>query len=230
MKLQTALIFLLFCALTSSLAGQTNNRVTDTEVWLKTGAKIDLFERWELGVQEQIRFDDDVNALKNFHTEMELTFKPTDNLSLHVVSRYITRNDNRGAIQGFEDLFRYQFGVSYKHALGDLRLKYRALYQHRNEIGISESQGNIPEKFLRLRTSATYKIKNWKYDPEFRVEYFNALNDEVGTNNQFRLGIGTERDYKEFGELGFFYLFESSLGLNIKELTHIFSFKYTYSF
>jgi len=129
-----------------------------------------------------------------------------------------------------EDLFRYQFGVSYKHALGDLRLKYRALYQHRNEIGISESQGNIPEKFLRLRTSATYKIKNWKYDPEFRVEYFNALNDEVGTNNQFRLGIGTERDYKEFGELGFFYLFESSLGLNIKELTHIFSFKYTYSF
>ena len=111
MKFQTALIFLLLCALTSSLTGQTNNRVTDTEVWLKTGAKIDLFERWELGIEEQIRFDDNVNALKNFHTEMELTFKPTDDLSIHVVSRYITRNDNRGAIQGFEDLFRYQVGL-----------------------------------------------------------------------------------------------------------------------
>lgn len=204
--------------------------MSDIEVWLKAGAKVDLFERWELAVEEQIRFDEDVDALKNFHTELELTFKPTDNLSLHAVSRYITRNDNRGAIQGFEDLFRYQLGVSYKHEVGQLRLKYRALYQHRNEIGISESQGDIPEKFLRLRTSAVYKIKDWKYDPVFRVEYFNALNEEVGTNNQFRLGFGTERDYKKFGELGFFYLFESSLGLNIKQLTHILSFKYTYSF
>ena len=124
----------------------------------------------------------------------------------------------------------FDIKLDYKHDFGGLRLKYRALYQHRNEIGISESQGDIPEIFLRLRTSATYKIKSWKYDPEFRVEYFNALNDGVGTNNQFRLGIGTERDYKQFGELGFFYLFESSLGLNIKQLTHIFSFKYTYSF
>lgn len=230
MKLSTFFICLVICTATNSLIGQTNNRVVDTEVWLKAGAKIDLFERWELEVEEQIRFDEDVNALKNFHTEIALTFKATDDLSIHAVSRYITRNDNRGAIQGFEDLFRYQLGASYKHDLGDLRLKYRILYQNRNEMGISESQGDIPEKFLRLRTSVVYKIKNWKYDPAFRVEYFNALNNEVGTNNQYRLGIGTEREYKKFGELGFYYLFESSLGLNIKQLTHIFSFKYTYSF
>lgn len=221
---------LIICSLTLSAFGQSGGRVSDIEVWLKAGAKVDLFERWELAVEEQIRFDEDVNALKNFHTEIELTFKLTDNLSLHAMSRYITRNDNRGSVQGFEDLFRYQLGASYKHYLGQLRMKYRALYQHRNEIGISEAQGDIPEKFLRLRTSVEYKIKDWKYDPEFRVEYFNALNDEVGTNNQIRFGFGTEREYKKFGELGFFYLFESSLGLNIKQLTHILSFKYSYSF
>lgn len=228
MKNLSIFLLALFCTFPSASIAQSNR--VDTEVWLKAGAKMDLSEKWGLSVEEQIRFDDDVNALKNYHTELEITFKPVKSFSLHAVSRYITRNDNSGSIQGFEDLFRYQLGASYKHDLGDLRLKYRLLYQNRNEVGISESQGDIPEKFLRFRTSVTYKIKDWKYDPSFRVEYFNALNEEVGTNNQYRLAIGTERDYKKFGELGFFYLFESSLGLNVKRLTHIFSFKYTYSF
>ncbi len=223
-------IYLFLGLFAFSAHGQSNLRVSDIEVWLKAGGKIDLSDKWEVAFEEQIRFDDDVNALKNYHTEFELTFKPIKALSLHAVSRYITRNDNSGSIQGFEDLFRYQLGASYKQELGQLRLKYRALYQHRNEIGISEAQGDIPEKFLRLRSSVEYKIKDWKYDPEFRVEYFSALNKEVGTNNQFRLGFGTERDYKKYGELGFFYLFESSLGLNIKQFTHILSFKYTYTF
>ncbi|OEK02944.1 hypothetical protein BFP97_16055 [Roseivirga sp. 4D4] len=229
-KFRILLTAFLVCFFTVSAFGQSGGRVSDVEVWLKAGGKVDLTDKWEIAFEEQIRFDDDVNALKNFHTEIQLTFKPIEALSLHAVSRYITRNDNSGSIQGFEDLFRYQFGASYKHDLGQLRMKYRALYQHRNEVGISEAQGDIPEKFLRLRTSAEYKIKDWKYDPQVRVEYFNALNDEVGTNNQIRFGFGTERDYKKFGELGFFYLFESSLGLNIKQLTHILSFKYTYTF
>jgi len=229
-KLRILFTAFLVCFLTFSAFGQSGGRVSDIEVWLKAGGKVDLSDKFEMAFEEQIRFDDDVNALKNFHTEIQLTFKPTKGLSLHAVSRYITRNDNSGSIQGFEDLFRYQLGASYKHELGQLRMKYRALYQHRNEVGISEAQGDIPEKFLRLRTSAVYKIKDWKYDPEVRIEYFNALNDEVGTNNQIRFGFGTERDYKKFGELGFFYLFESSLGLNIKQLTHILSFKYTYTF
>lgn len=220
----------LICASGTSAFAQSGGRVSDIEVWLKAGGKVDLSDKFELAFEEQIRFDDDVNALKNYHTEIQLTFKPTNALSFQAVSRYITRNDNRGSIQGFEDLFRYQLGVGYKHDLGQLRMKYRALFQHRNEIGVSEAQGDIPEKFLRLRTSAVYKIKDWKYDPEVRIEYFNALNDEVGTNNQIRFGFGTERDYQKFGELGFFYLFESSLGLNIKQLTHILSFKYTYTF
>lgn len=223
-------ISLFLCFFGYSVLGQSNLQVSDIEVWLKLGGKIDLTDRWSLAFEEQIRFDDNVKALKNYHTEVALSFRLTKSLGVHVVSRYITRNDNRGSIQGFEDLFRYQLGLSYKHELGQLRLKYRVLYQHRNEIGISEVQGDIPEKFLRLRSSVVYKIKDWKYDPEFRVEYFNALNDMVGTNNQLRLGIGTEREYKQFGELGFFYLFESSLGLNIKQLTHILSFKYTYTF
>ena len=52
----------------------------------------------------------------------------------------------------------------------------------------------------------------------------------VNTNQSIRFGIGTERDYDKFGELGIDYLIDLSLGLAIKEIAHILSLKYTYTF
>ncbi|MCE7995750.1 MAG: DUF2490 domain-containing protein [Roseivirga sp.] len=203
---------------------------TDFEVWLKAGIKYKLNDRWSFDLEEQIRFDDDANALKNYHSELGIKFELNKFLDLLLTTRYITRNDNRGNRQGFEDHFRYQLGLSAKHDMDRFELKHRLLYQHRNEVGLSEADGDISRRFFRWRSGATYKIKNWKYDPQFNAEYFLGLNkDAAGIENSIRFTFGTERKYKKVGEFGIFYRYETTLGTPIDEITHVLALKYTYT-
>ena len=206
-------------------------RLTEFELWLKAGGKVNLTDKLRLSFEEQIRFDNDISDLKNFHTEFDLRYALNDQIDFHAVGRYITRNDNQGENQGFEDLFRYQLGFSYKHRTGQWRFKHRLLYQNRNELGIGKDAGDIPEQFARLRSNIEYKIKNWKYDPQFRIEYFGALNsNEATTVDQLRIGFGTEREIDKIGEFGFFFLFDRTKENDITFIDQIFFFKYTYLF
>ncbi|NVK86103.1 MAG: DUF2490 domain-containing protein [Cytophagia bacterium] len=224
-------VFLLFCILfswASILKAQTDS---DFELWLKMGGKVDLGEKWRLDFEEQIRFDENVGAVKNYHTEAEINFKASKNLDLVFVPRFIRRNDNSGDTQGYENLIRFQIGGKFEHESGQFEFKHRLLFQHRNQMGVKKNEGDVPEKFLRYKLNTQYKIKDWKYDPEFSVEYFQPIdNDLVNTNKSIRFGIGTERDYDQFGEFGIDYMIDLSLGLAIREVAHILSFKYTYSF
>jgi hypothetical protein len=214
----------------TAFSEQLRAQQTDFEVWLKAGIKYEISDRWDLALEEQIRFDDDANALKNYHTELELKFKVDKLLDLILATRYITRNDNRGNRQGFEDHFRYQLGLGLKHDLGQFELKHRLLYQHRNEIGLSEDEGDVSRRYFRLRSGFTYKIKDWKYDPELNLEYFGAMNKaEAGIENSIRFTIGTERKYKKVGEFGIYYRYETTLGTIVDEITHVLALKYTYT-
>lgn len=210
---------------------QVGTSETDTELWLKAGAEFKVGEKWEFGVEEQLRFDEQIGAVKNYHTELEIKYSLTDQLDLRVVPRYIRRNDNQGSAQGYEDLFRYQVGVGYKHRWNQLEFKHRALFQNRNELGVSEEEGDIPRHFFRWRTGLEYKIKNWKYDPIFRTEYFKSLNGaKAGTDDAIRFSIGTDRNYDGVGKFGIFYMYETTIDAIDTEIAHIISLRYTYSF
>lgn len=224
-------LFLLFLFTLSCMTVALAQSNSDFELWLKMGGKVDLAEKWRLNFEEQIRFDENIGAVKNYHTEAEIIFRPNKQFNLMFVPRFIRRNDNSGDTQGYENVIRFQLGGSYEHESGQFEFKHRVLFQHRNEMGIKKDEGDVPEKFLRYKLNTQYKIKNWKYDPEFSIEYFQPVdNSMVNTNQSIRFGIGTERDYDKFGELGIDYLIDLSLGLAIKEIAHILSLKYTYTF
>ena len=150
-------IFLIACY---TIVSAQTTQLTDVELWLKAGGKIDLSERLRLSVEEQIRFDNDLADLKNFHTEIDLRYELTEQWDLHAVGRYMTRNDNQGENQGFEDRFRYQLGSSYSHKTGRWRFKHRLLYQNRNNLERTKGQGDVHRQFLRVRTNVEYKVKN----------------------------------------------------------------------
>ena len=219
-------ICFLLCA-----SGAYAQRSTDLELWMKLGGKVDLSEKWRLNFEEQIRFDESVSAVKNYHSELELIYRPSKNVDVFFVPRFIRRNDNSGDNQGYENLIRFQLGGAYEHESGQFEFKHRLLYQHRNEMGVKKDEGDVPEKVIRYKLSTEYKIKNWKYDPQFSVEYFNAL-DKPLTNefNGIRFGIGTERGYDQLGEFGIDYLLDLTLGRPVPQVAHIISFKYTYKF
>ena len=206
-------------------------RLTDVELWLKAGAKVDLTQKLRLSFEEQIRFDNDLADLKSYHSELDFRYELSDNFDLLAVGRFITRNDNEGANQGFEDRFRYQLGTSYAHRTGQWRFKHRLLYQNQNDLEITKGQGDVHEQFLRLRTNVGYKVKNWKYDPQFRVEYFSPLKtSDTESVNEVRIGFGTEREYKRLGEFGFFFLMDFYKEGSVSFVDQAFFLKYTYLF
>ncbi|WP_420388505.1 DUF2490 domain-containing protein [Roseivirga sp.] len=222
---------ILFCLFTGWQSISQAQSTSDFELWLKLGGKADLSEKWRLNMEQQIRFDENVGAVKNYHTELELVYRANSKVDLFFVPRFIRRNDNSGDTQGYENLFRFQLGGAYEHESGQFEFKHRLLFQHRNELGIKKDEGDVPELFVRYKINTEYKIKDWKYDPEFSVEYFQAIDQEFAdNNNSIRFAIGTERDYDRFGELGIDYMIDLSLGLAIREVAHILSFKYTYVF
>jgi len=206
-------------------------RLTDVELWLKAGAKVDLTQKLRLSFEEQIRFDNDLADLKNYHTELDFRYELSERFDLLAVGRFITRNDNEGENQGFENRFRYQVGTSYAHRTGQWRFKHRLLYQNRNDLERTKAQGDVHEQFWRLRTNVEYKIKDWKYDPQFRVEYFGTLNpEETGAVDQTRIGFGTEREYDKLGEFGFFFLMDFYKEGGVSFVDQAFFLKYTYLF
>ena len=228
--LRLLLLVLFLGLLGQQLKGQ-NLRLTDVELWLKAGGKVDITNKLRLAFEEQMRFDNDLGDLKNYHTELDLRYRLTNHVQLHAVGRYITRNDNSGENQGFEDLFRYQIGGSYLHRSGRWRFKHRLLYQNRNDLEVTKADGDVHEQFVRMRSNVEYKIKDWKYDPQFRIEYFGALNaTDAQTVDQIRIGFGTERNYNKIGEFGFFFLMDFTKERDISFIDQIFFLKYTYAF
>lgn len=208
-----------------------NGSVQDLELWLKAGAQADLTNELQLEAEQQIRFDENASEVKNYHTEIALSYALHDQVELFFVNRFIRRNDNRGDVQGYESHFRYQFGTQISHKLNQFRFKHRLLFQHRNELGLRREEGDIARRFLRYRFLTEYKIKNWPYDPRIKVEYFNDLPKEFAeTNDQLRFGIGTERKYKKIGQFSVDYLIERSLDLPVTQWTYILVFRYEYRF
>ncbi len=205
--------------------------VQDLELWLKAGAQTNLTDELQLEAEQQIRFDENASEVKNYHTEVALSYALHDQVDLLFVNRFIRRNDNSGDVQGYESHFRYQFGTQISHKLNQFRFKHRLLYQHRNELGLRREEGDVARRFLRYRFLTEYKIKNWPYDPRIKVEYFNDLPKEFAeTNDQIRFGIGTERKYKKIGQFSFDYLIERSLDIPVTKWTYIFVFRYEYRF
>lgn len=203
----------------------------DLELWLKAGAQVDLTDALQLEAEQQIRFDENASEVKNYHTEVALTYALDDHVDLFFVNRFIRRNDNKGDVQGYESHYRYQVGTQIKHKLNQFRFKHRLIYQHRNELGLSSAEGDIAKRFLRYRFLTEYKIKNWPYDPRVKIEYFNDLPKEFAeTNDQLRFGIGTERSYKNIGQFSLDYLIERSLDIPVTQWTYILVFRYEYRF
>lgn len=225
MRKQFFSLFLGLCL--TPLVAQVGTSETDTELWLKAGAEVKLSDKWELAIEEQLRFENNIGQVKNYHTELEVKYNLSDKLDLRLTSRYIRRN----AVPEYRERFRYQLGAGYKHEWNRLEFKHRALFQNRNELGVSESEGDIPRHYFRWRSGVEYKIRDWKYDPIFRVEYFAATNGaKAGTDDSIRFAIGTERKHDGIGEFGIFYLYENTVNAIDTEKVHIISLRYSYRF
>ena len=124
---------------------------------------------------------------------------------------------------------RYHVDLKYKVAVNQLDIRLRARYQNKNELGISELDGDLPTQNIRFKTSFDYNIANWPLDPEFSAEVFQRAQKGEGFRySKIRLTLGTSYKIEKIGKFGVFYRYEDSARNIIPNEFSILGFKYTY--
>jgi hypothetical protein len=204
--------------------------VRDFETWTSAGVRLKLNKDWEFSLAEQLRLKTNSTIVNNYFTEFEAQYSGFKGFEIGAGLRYIKENDNKGKIQGYESHLRYQFDLGYKHKLGKFKMDYRTRFQNKNELQVSEEQGDTAVNKLRFKIGTEYNIKNWKFDPKASVEFFNLL----GTGfDKYRVTIGTSYGLKKYGDISLFYRMEKELKpafVNYPKTTNIIGLNYIYSF
>ncbi|WP_288956379.1 DUF2490 domain-containing protein [uncultured Polaribacter sp.] len=204
---------------------------TDLTLWNSITLDYELNKKWNLGLEGQFRFKENISVIDAYFTEFSGEYKLSKGFRIGAALRYIRENDNKGNIQGYENHFRFHLEAKYKHKIKDLKIGYRLRYQNKNELGVSYDEGDFVNQNLRFKTSLTYNFKKWSLDPKFAAEIFHRFQEGKDNGfNKYRLTFGTDYKIKNYGEIGVYYRFEKQLNVDFPDTTNIIGLKYTYSF
>ena len=120
---------------------------------------------------------------------------------------------------------------NYEYEIGRFDLQHRLRYTNKTEFGLAEeADKDFAGQRLRFKTSAVYKIKDWKLDPEFAAELFSRFGQDTDSEvDKYRLTLGSAYGLKDAGEISFYYRFESDFAKLDRESEHILGIKYKYT-
>ena len=223
-------VFLSLVLITSISYSQTKN-AKNFEGWTTIGFEYELNKNWNFELEEQLRLKENISEIDEYFTQFGVEYSLSKKIKIGAGGRYIRENDNRGKIQGYENHFRFNVDISYKHKINAFLLKYRVRYQNKNELGVGNSEGDYANQHIRFKTSIGYNIKNWKLKPKFSAEIYNHF--EKGKNNgydKYRITLGTEYKLKKLGKLTLFYRKEKELNESMPKIKNIIGLKYVYTF
>ena len=118
-----AIIPIIFLVFSLTAIGQTT--ATDTELWTSIGLEYEASSKWSFEIEEALRLKDNIGAVDQYFTQLTASYKLFKGTRIGVGGRYIRRNDNRGAIQGYEDRFRFHIDATYKYDINRFSLRHR---------------------------------------------------------------------------------------------------------
>ena len=221
----------LICTLTfglSSIHAQSN---PDLEGWSAVEIDLKATKKLSFSVSEHLRSRNDISTVKNYFTQIKAKYEVLKNFELGGGIRYITRNDDVGNKQDLESFFRYQFDASYSQKINKIGVLLRLRYQNKNQLGMSEEEGDIAQEFIRTRIGLRYKIKAVKLNVRLFAEHFNQPNNSKleHTETRTRYTLKLSRKFKKIGKFNVLYGIEKN-NLN-QDITNksILGFKYAYT-
>ena len=110
-------------------------------------------------------------------------------------------------------------------------VSFRLRYQNKNQLGLSESEGDIPTEYTRYRMGLSYKVKPLKLNVKLFGEVFNEPQspEENKGFNRHRYTLKLSRKFNDFGTLGIFYALQDDYSTPIKKSKSIVGLKYGYN-
>lgn len=196
---------IVFSILSVQMTIAQNN--SDLEGWSSVGLNLKPTKKLSFSVSEHLRSRNDISTVKNYFTQIKANYEVLKNFELGGGIRYITRNDDVGNKQGLESFFRYQFDASYTQKINKIGVLLRLRYQNKNQLGMSEEEGDIAQEFIRTRIGLGYKIKAVKLNVRLFAEHFNQPNNSKleHTETRTRYTLKLSRKFKKIGAFTVFY-------------------------
>ncbi len=196
---------IVFSILSVQMTIAQNN--SDLEGWSSVGLNLKATKKLSFSVSEHLRSRNDISTVKNYFTQIKANYEVLKNFELGGGIRYITRNDDVGNKQGLQSFFRYQFDASYTQKINKIGVLLRLRYQNKNQLGMSEEEGDIAQEFIRTRIGLGYKIKAVKLNVRLFAEHFNQPNNSKleHTETRTRYTLKLSRKFKKIGAFTVFY-------------------------
>ena len=229
-KISKKFLYTLIC-LTFGLSSINAQNNSDLEGWSAIELDLKASKKLSFSVSEHLRYRNDISSMKNYFTQVKVNYSLFKKFSLGGGVRYITKNDDVGNIQGNKYYFRYQFDASFNQKIvKNLVLSLRIRYQNKNQLGLSEDEGDNAIEYTRFRAGLETRLKPLKLNLKLFAELFNehqGIDENNGFNRQ-RFTLKLNRKFKDFGTFGVFYALQDDTSKPIKNSKSIVGFKYTY--
>ena len=225
--LLVSLALLLFFGSLEGIWAQDNR---DFETWSSVEFRYRPSKKWRIGLETQLRLKENSSEIDGYFGELTGGYEIFKGFRAALGVRLISKNDNTGKQQGYENFVRLHADAIYKHKIDRLGLNYRLRYQTRDELGVTNENGDFADSTIRLKIGTEYNFRKWKLDPQLSAEIFhqNARNEDEGFD-KFRVTFGTEYKFKKWGRLGVFYRYEREINKTNPASTDIIRLQYVYT-
>jgi len=222
-KIHLYVSLLLLMLIPQMSSAQTEIVTRDLESWSTISLNKDFSETFSIGFEQSIRMYDNSSLLDQYFTNLDLNFKLNKGFSLTGGFRFLVDRDKDDG--DYDNYFRFNGDLNYKHSVKRFDFKYRVRLQTRNELGYSRSEGDYLRNAFRLRAGVRYNIRNWKLDPDFSAEIFRESGKYMPSSfNKYRLSFSTKYKFNKLITLKGFYRFERELGISYPQSTNIVGF------
>jgi hypothetical protein len=165
----------------------------DNELWTSVSFEKKLPYSLKLEFEQELRLEDQLSTFKQTFSELSLSFKVFDGLSLQVPYRY----------SAYENKIkqRLSIGGSYKYSFKPLSLKYRTRIQRTYE------KNETPEDLIRNKCTIEYKL-NKSIKPYVSGELSHSYDEDPVQLEEYRLSFGLTVDINKKNSIKIFYVFK----------------------
>ena len=165
----------------------------DNESWTSVSFEKKLPYSLKLEFEQELRLADQVSTFKQTFSELSLSYKVFDGLSLQIPYRYSTYKDKVKQ--------RLSIGGSYKYSFKPMSLKYRTRFQRTFE------KNETPEDLIRNKCTIEYKL-NKSIKPYVSGELSHSYNEDPVQLDEYRISFGLKVDIMENSSIKIFYIFK----------------------
>ncbi len=185
----------------------------DVQQWTEVGVSTALTKRWAVGLDQHLRFDQDISRVASVMPELAVAYRIRKWLRVGAGYRMQYTRDGDD-----EMVSRHRFHalVRARYDVGDVRLQYRLQYQEQFRPGAKDDLRHA----VRNRFEAAYRhFKHWS--PGGSFETFHAIDKgDLIHVDKLRIKAGVEYERKDWA-LELYYCAEVPVADTFDPVLHV---------